>query len=112
MVRSRSRKRMRIACQNLVADRSQTVAEGLADVGMVTAILDDLLDAVAMDVADGELVEIGREATARFDVSARVDDEGLAGAFAIVFLEPFAVPVAAELFGSLHRGEVVPVQRH
>src|SRR5947209_2079018 len=95
MVRRGTRQRIGVARQDFIADRGQALAEDLADVGMVAALLDDLFDVVAVDVADGELVEIGREAAARFDVAARVDDQGLAGAFAVIFLEPFAVPIGA-----------------
>src|SRR5439155_17952057 len=81
-----------IAGEDLVADGRETVAENLADVGMPAGAADDLLDAVAVDVADRELVEVGREAAARLDLAAWIDDQGLAGALAVVFLEPDAVP--------------------
>ena len=76
-----------------------------------SSLPNDVLDAVGVDVADGQLVEIGREAAARLDLAARVHDQRLARPLTVILREPVAVPAAREALGPLDGGEVVPVQR-
>src|ERR1043166_1177595 len=83
VVRCRRRQRIRIASQDLVADRRQAFAKNLADVWMPAGTADDLLHRVLVDVADRELIEVGREAAARFDFTLGVDDRRPAGTFAV-----------------------------
>src|SRR5437879_5376709 len=77
---------------------------------MLSRSADDLPDSVPVNVADGELLQVGGEAATGFHLAAGIDDERLAGPFAIVLLEPDAVPTSGEALGSLHGRQVVPVQ--
>ena len=81
--------------QNFVADGGEAFAEDFADVGVLPAIADDLGDRVGVNVADGQLIEVGGEAAAGFDFAFGIDDQGLTGAFAIILVKPLAVPGAA-----------------
>ena len=69
MVRRLPRQGVGVARQDLVADRRQPLAEELADVGVLLAPADDLCGRVGVDVADGQLVEVGGEAAARLDLA-------------------------------------------
>src|SRR5438045_5744985 len=108
MIRRRPRQRVRIAGEDLLADSGQPFPENLADVGMPPGAADDPRHAVAVNVADRELVEVAGEAAAGFHVAARVDDQRLTGALAVVLLEPGAVPAAGKPLGTFDRREVVP----
>ena len=110
MVGSHSRQRSWIARQDFLANRRQAFAKDLAYIRMFPRLPHNLRDGVGMDVSNRELVEIGREAAAGLDLAFGIDDEGLAGAFAIILLEPDAVPGAGQLFRALYRSQVIPVQ--
>src|SRR5262245_32474865 len=112
VVARRARQCRRVAGENFIADGSQAFAENLADVGVAAGAADDRAHRVFVNVADRELVEVGGEAAAGFDFAFWVDDQGLAGAFAVILFKPDAVPAAGEALGALDGGEVVPVQRH
>src|SRR5262245_57441577 len=102
---------MRVVSQDLIADGGEPFAKDLADVGVPPRPPHDSAHAVAVNVADGELFEVGGEATAGLDLAARRDDQRLPGPFAVVFLEPWALPAAGESLGPFHRREMVPAQR-
>src|SRR5216683_4070728 len=79
---------MGIAGQDFVADGGQAFAEHLAHVRVLPRPADDLLDAVLVNVADGELIQIRSEAATGLHLAARIDDQSLAGAFTIVLDKP------------------------
>src|SRR5262249_54314091 len=83
-----------IAGQDFVANGAQALAEDFAHVRVLAGPPNDGGHAVLVNVANGELIQVGGEAAARLDLAARVDDQGLAGTFAVIFLEPLAVPGA------------------
>src|SRR5262245_38274085 len=105
MIRRRGREGDRVAGQDLVADRSQTLAEYLADVGVGPAALDDLRGAVPINVPDRQLLQVRGEPAARLDVAARVDDQRLPRPLAPVFLEPDPVPGPPQFLGPFDRGQ-------
>ncbi len=97
---------------NIHTDSGESLAEDLAYIRMGAGLLDDLLDTVGMDVANRQLIEIRSEATTGFDFAFGGDDEGLTGAFTVIFFEPLTLPAASELLGTFDGSEVVPVQGH
>lgn len=111
MVGRRPREGLWVAGQDFVSNGRQPVAKHSADIGMPPGTLDDLLQAVGVDVADGQLIQVRGEAAAGLYLTARGHDQRLAWSLAVVFLEPFAVPIPAEPLRSLYRREVVPIQR-
>lgn len=112
MVAGGARQGVWVLPQNFVADGGESLPKDLADIRVLASLADDLGDRVGVNIADGQLIEVGGEAAARFDFAFRIDDQGLAGPFAVILLEPLAIPGAAEAFGALHGGQVIPVQRH
>ena len=67
---------------------------------------------IGVNIADRQLVQVGGEATARLHFALGVNDQGLPGPFTIIFLKPAAVPRAGQPLRPLHRGEMIPVERH
>src|SRR5579875_47598 len=111
MIARRSRQGLRIAGQNLIADSCQALAKDFADIGMTPGTPNDAAHTVTIDIADGQLIEVRSEAAARFHLASRRHDQRLARTFAIIFHKPLAVPSSGEVFGTLHRRQVVPVQQ-
>src|SRR5262249_33198143 len=111
MVRGGGGQGARVAGQDFVADRGEAFAEHLADIRMPACPADDLRHAVAVNVANAQLLQVRGEAAARLHLPFRIDDQGLPRPFAIVFDEPLAVPAAAEPLGPFDGGKMIPVQR-
>src|SRR5262249_62167532 len=100
MVRRGPRQRVGSAGQNLVADGGQPFPKDLANVWMPARPADDPGHRVLMNIAGGELVQVGRETAAWLHLPARVDDQRLARAFAVIFDKPGPVPAAGHAFGA------------
>src|SRR5437868_439240 len=72
MVGRRARQGLWVASQDLSADRRQPFAKYLAHVGVSPRPPHDGGDFIVIDVADGQLVEVGSEAAAWLDFTSRV----------------------------------------
>jgi WD40 repeat protein len=112
MIRGLARQRSWIAGQNLGTNRRQTFAKDFAYVRVTPGPADNGGDHVGVDIANRQLVQVGGEAAARLHLAPRVDNQRLPRTFTIIFLKPGPVPAARQPLGSLHRRQMVPVERH
>ena len=100
MIRRGSRQGRWVMRQNLVADRRQPFAENLADIRMLSGSAHNCCHTVLVDIANGQLIEIGGESAARLDFAAGIDDQGLSRPLAEIFAEPVVVPTTSETLGT------------